>query len=262
MSVGAAMDRGDYRRWIACAAVVAGLHAAGGAALALWSDPLVGGEPPAAMVVNLAALMVSPSVEDIAPGPVEQKVEPAPEPLQPEEKIEAKLEPPPPDIVPEVVLPPQEPPKPEPPKVEPLKVEPRKVERPKPKPTPPAPATTAPQRQQRVAALPTAPRSGAPSENKAAAASWHSQILAQIQRHKRYPEDARSRGEKGGVVLSFTLNRQGRVVASRVVRGSGFASLDQAGLATVRSAQPFPPPPADVPGGSFPFTVPLNFSIR
>jgi outer membrane biosynthesis protein TonB len=30
----------------------------------------------------------------------------------------------------------------------------------------------------------------------------------------------------------------------------------------VRRAQPFPPPPADLPGAKFDFTVPVRFNIR
>src|SRR5205823_4628639 len=119
-----------------------------------------------------------------------------------------------------------------------------KPERPRPKPQPPVPATTAPQRQ-RTASV-------------SAVASWHSRIVALIERNKAYPPAARSRGETGVVQLAFSIDRQGRVLGSQVVHGSGHAALDQETLATVRRAQPFPPPPADLPGGKFDFTVPVR----
>ena len=62
--------------------------------------------------------------------------------------------------------------------------------------------------------------------------------------------------------LAFTLDRNGEVVTSRVVRSSGFAALDQDTIDTVRRAQPFPPPPANMPGETFDFTVPIRFNIR
>jgi protein TonB len=51
-------------------------------------------------------------------------------------------------------------------------------------------------------------------------------------------------------------------VVSRIVRTSGFAALDQETIDTVRRAQPFPPPPPNLPGETFDFTVPIRFNIR
>jgi protein TonB len=92
--------------------------------------------------------------------------------------------------------------------------------------------------------------------------SWHSRIVGLIERNKAYPPAAQARGETGVVQLAFSIDRQGRVLASQVVRSSGHAALDQETLATVRRAQPFPPPPADLPGAKFDFTVPVRFNIR
>ena len=39
-------------------------------------------------------------------------------------------------------------------------------------------------------------------------------------------------------------------------------ALDQETIDTVRRAQPFPPPPANMPGETFDFTVPIRFNIR
>src|SRR5262249_61809925 len=127
---------------------------------------------------------------------------------------------------------------------------------------PRAPAPTAPQRQSRVAALTAAPAVGA-TENPVAATQWHGQIRAQIERHKGYPEEARAHGDKGVVDLAFTINRAGRLLSSAISHSSGSAALDQEALATARRAQPFPPPPAIVPGNRVAFTVPirLNFNI-
>lgn len=245
----AAAERPDLSRWLASAAVVLGLHAAGVTFVALWRAPISAGDAGAPIVVEFAPIAAAPdeTVDNLAPGPVQEKYEPPPELSveTPQEKIE-KIEPPP-DVKPEVVLPPAEPVKPAPPK-------PIGKRR--------APATTAPQRQPRVAALPAAPAVGATSENRAVAASWHGLILAQIERHKGYPEEARAHGDKGTAQVAFTLDRQGRVLASRIVRSSGFPALDQETMATVRRAQPFPPPPSNMPGETFEFTVPIRFNIR
>jgi periplasmic protein TonB len=231
-----AADRDDLRRWVLCGALVLGLHAGGGAMLARWHEPVVGDDASNAIVVDLAPF-VSPekeSQQDLAPGPETMTL---PQPEKPEEKVpekaEEKIEPPPPVPNPEVVLPREE-------------VKP--PNKPKEKAPPPPPQMTAPPR-------PRAPSSGQVS-------SWHRSIVAQIERHKGYPAAAQARREQGVAQLAFTIDRQGHVTASRVVRSSGFAALDQETVATVRRAQPFPPPPPNLPGATFDFTLPIGFHIR
>ena len=232
-----ALDRGDLVRWFASAAVVLALHAGGATALMAWRTPVEGDDGTAAIVVELAPIesdASTPSQDDIAPGPLQQEAAPAaePQPEKPPEKAEDKVEPPPPVPEPDVVLP-QETPKPE--------VKPQDT------PTPAAPLTTAPPR---------------PRPSAAQIASWHRTIALQIERHKGYPPAARARHQTGVVKLSFAIDRAGRVVSSRIVQSSGVAALDQETLATVQRAQPFPPPPPNLPGENFDFTVPIRFNIR
>jgi protein TonB len=112
---------------------------------------------------------------------------------------------------------------------------------------PSVPVTTAPQRQRAI---------------NQAKATWYGNIRRLIERNKSYPPAAQARGETGMVQFAFSIDRQGRVLASQVVVSSGHAALDQESLATVRRAQPFPPAPADMPGGKFDFTMPMKFNIR
>jgi protein TonB len=90
-------------------------------------------------------------------------------------------------------------------------------------------------------------------------ASWHRKVATQVERHKGYPAAARSRRETGVARLAFAIDRQGKVLESRIVRSSGSAALDQETIATVRRAQPFPPPPPNMPGERFEFSVPIRF---
>jgi len=264
-----AAARGDLTRWLASAVVVLGLHAAGVAALLAWHDPLGVADESSAVVVDLSPYAPpSESREDVAPGPIqqqapapapEQKVEPKPDEKIDEtveakpEKVEAKTEPkperkpeekvevPPSPVPPLAAVPPPEavaPPPPPEPQAQPAL----------PSSIPPAPVTTAP------------PRAHTPTVAEVNA--WHKGIYTQIDRHKAYSATARARGEQGLVQVTFSINRKGRLVASRVAHGSGYAALDQAAMATLKKAQPFPPPPANMPGEEFSFTVPLEFGIR
>ena len=232
--IAAAADSYDLPRWVLSAAVVIGIHAALAVMLTSWHEHVVGDEGSEAIVVDLAPF-TGPSTEsknDLAPGPEQQQSTAMPDaqPIKPEEKQE-KIELPPPLPDADVQLP--------------MEVKP--PDKPAEQPNPPVPEATSPPR---------------PKPSAAQVASWHRRIALQVERHKGYPASARARHETGIAELAFTINRNGAVIASRVVRTSGFASLDQETIDTVRRAQPFPPPPPNMPGEIFDFTVPIRFNIR
>jgi protein TonB len=267
-------DMQELMRWAACGAVVVFAHASAAALVAGWSDPAAPGEPAGAIMVDLAPLVTSTSEahDDVAPGPQMKEAPPQPrrdakidetppEPQVPEQRVvaEEKIEQTPtdaPQVEPTRPAPAPEvaaaapPPKPAPPRA-------------KPKPSRlPAPATTAPPRAPHLAALTAAPSQGQASSAANAMPSWKGQIVAAIERNKRYPAEAEARREQGMPAVSFSIDRQGRLLSSRVVRASGVAALDQEALAILRRAQPFPPPPAEIVGARFDFTVPIRFSVR
>jgi protein TonB len=227
-------DRNDLARWLLSAVVVIGIHAALAVTLTRWHEPLAGDEGTEAIVVDLAPFTAPPteSRNDLAPGPEQQQstAPPDAQPLKPEEKQE-KIELPPPLPDADVQLP-----------AEPVRPPNKQIEQP----SPPAVETSPPR----------------PRPTTAQIASWHRMIALQVERNKSYPALARAHHETGTAELAFTINRNGMVTASRVVRTSGFASLDQETIDTVRRAQPFPPPPPNMPGDTFEFTVPIRFNIR
>jgi TonB family protein len=57
--------------------------------------------------------------------------------------------------------------------------------------------------------------------------------------------DAARQGQKGRVVVVFTVSRDGTASNSRIVAGPGTQSLDEAATAAIQSAGPFPQLPAD-----------------
>lgn len=229
-----AVDAADLRRWLLSALLVLALHASTALLLLHWHEPVVGAEPSeGAITIDLAPVTTpkSESNQDLAPGPEVQETTPEPAPEQPQEKPPEKTDTPPlPEA--EVTLP-----KPE-----------ERVEQPKAVPQPNVPTPTAPPRQ----------RTASPAEVQ----SWYRRILTQLERHKGYPAAARARGQTGVAEIAFTIDRRGRVITSRILRSSGVSSLDQEALATLKRAQPFPAPPADLSGATFEFTVPIRFSIR
>ncbi|WP_283471279.1 energy transducer TonB [Methylosinus trichosporium] len=75
----------------------------------------------------------------------------------------------------------------------------------------------------------------------ASSASYRATALAHLARFKRYPNEARDRNIVGVAVVRFILSPGGAVLAVALARSSGAPLLDEATLAMVRRAAPFPP---------------------
>jgi protein TonB len=256
-------DRAALARWLISGALVLAAHGAVAAAIAHWHDAGADAAPTSAIVIDLAPAMMAPDEvrQEIPPGPEQVQADAAPEQKveKPEDKVEEKTESkteqePEQKIAaapnPDVALAPQ----------------PRK---PEPEPVPadnqiPAPATTAPQ----VPKVEEAPVAAAPVQaalsvsDANAIPNWKRLVVSALERNKRYPAAAHARGEKGTAQLAFSLDRQGKVTAARIVRSSGSAVLDQETLDLVRRTQPFPAPPAAMPGAQIDLTVPVRFNVH
>ncbi|HYQ37660.1 MAG TPA: energy transducer TonB, partial [Pseudomonas sp.] len=110
------------------------------------------------------------------------------------------------------------------------------------------------------AAQPAASGSSAPSS---AAPNWQGILLGHLNRYKRYPEEARRRGQQGVVKLRFVLDGQGKVLSFELAAPSGSAALDRATLEMIQRAQPLPPPPAELlQGGRLEVVAPFVYSLE
>ncbi len=193
------------------------------------------GNPPDTVMINLAPIAVAPPPQEEVDTPPQPQETPVEQPRQqqivpdvlPAQQAEVMMAPPPPKVEEKPVV--------------------KQVKQPKPQ------ARAHPRTNLPRAATAAAP---APGFNGEAAQSWKSEIVERISSVKEYPEDARP--ASGTATVAFSVDRAGRITSARLVRSSGSSILDQAAVATVRRANPVPPPPAGVPGGSF--TIPLHFS--
>ncbi|MEE4453069.1 TonB family protein [Novosphingobium resinovorum] len=93
------------------------------------------------------------------------------------------------------------------------------------------------------------------------APTWEGLVLASLDRVKRYPAQAQARRWQGVPIVRFAIDREGRVIFARLERASGLAALDEAALELPRRAQPFPRPPAEMPGATIELVVPVEFSM-
>jgi protein TonB len=108
-------------------------------------------------------------------------------------------------------------------------------------------------------AAPVAGLSGAAAK---AEASWRKDLVSRIARYRRYPKAAREHRLEGLVTLQFTVDRAGRVLASRVLESSGSPLLDAEAMAMLQRAAPLPLPPPQAPGATFELVLPIRFAMR
>lgn len=98
------------------------------------------------------------------------------------------------------------------------------------------------------------------SAGNAKVSNYPGVVRRKLRRALRYPKKARSRKIRGTTVVRFSVTGSGGIANLRVARGSGSKVLDDAALATVRRAAPFPRIPAEARRKSWVFTVPLEFT--
>ena len=221
----------ELARWAIAGAVVLSVHAGALIYLLTEHEPDIVGSNMDAVTVELAPIDSTPDAveQDVAPAP-ETMLESAPLPdaPQPKPQEEMKVERPPDEAPAEVPLPVEKPPE--------------KVQNS----PPPAPVTA-----QRV-------KGGAPKVEP----SWQTNLMRQLQRSKRYPASAQAHKEEGVVLLSFSLDRNGHVLAHSIARSSGHADLDNEVLEMIMRAEPLPPFPESMPLARIDLTVPIRFSLR
>ena len=229
-------------RWMAAVAFVLAAHAVLVAAY-MFVRPEAGitGADVPALMIEFAPEAAAPETDsDLAPGPETFDSQAT---IQPEVTQQAAEEPvievpPVPTPEPEIILPPkkeevvekQEVPQPKPP--EPVENQTQQqVESVK-------QATSNPKVEKR-AAKPVAPQAGTTAARNAMA-NYASTLSAHLQRFKR-PAKAR-----GTAVVSFTVNRDGKVLAHSIVRSSGSSAVDDEAIAMIARAQPMPRFPAAI----------------
>ncbi len=281
-------DGRDLARWTMSFALIVALHGAMLAGLVaarnLSTDQ---GEALPAVMVDMAPPPAAPTLAAADPSAAEASPEAAAPDAVPDAPPDMPVPPPdlPPPIVTAGVPPPPDPP-PEVPKVDlpapPTPVVARTAEValpppvPKPKPAPAKPKERVVERKPpkpvqakraelQEAKRPPAQASGARNaaavaslSSGAAAASrssWQGALVAALNRAKR------PQSETGSASVRFSIDRGGRLLSASLAGSAGNGSLDQEAVALVRRAS-LPPAPADVPGTTFTFTIPIRFTTR
>ncbi len=250
-------DELEWRRWLLAALVVVAVHFALLAAHLWWpaSNAVPGADAPP-LLIDFAPEAAAPETKsDLAP----DKEESVESQAAPEKQVVQKVE-----DQPVIDVPPVETPEPElviPPKQEVVKEQPQEE-----KPKPPVPtenehpqAQSAPVTTSNPNLAKRAPKAVAPNPGSAAAPrvtpSYRDQLSAHLQRFKRAP----SGGGSGTAIVSFVIDRNGRLQSRFLARSSGSSTLDNAALAMISRANPMPRFPAAMPQETVSFTVPIRY---
>ena len=114
-------------------------------------------------------------------------------------------------------------------------------------------------------AIPEGPRSVSPAQStgetvRRMRATWQKELVAHLDKHKRYPAERSQKSAE--IVISFALDRMGRVLSTTIVKGSGDAAFDEAALAMVKRSDPVPQPPPLVADEGLSFTLPVIFRVK
>ncbi|MGB6559247.1 MAG: TonB family protein [Pseudolabrys sp.] len=119
-------------------------------------------------------------------------------------------------------------------------------------------ATAAPTLQNvQEAAKSTTLDQGTGQSRQRARVTWQKELLAHLDKFKRYPADRSQRSAE--ILITMTLDRMGRVLSASVTKGSGDEAFDHAAVAMVERASPVPPPPPLIADEGLDFSLPVIF---
>jgi periplasmic protein TonB len=199
--------------------------------------------PPKIDLTSTVAVVFAPA----PPPPIAAQPTAPPIATQPPTPPIVELPPPSPPVAQAESPPP--PPKPTPkPRPQPM----RPIDRPPPE--IPLPLPTMPAAPPKVASLPP------PDQVPVISADYRSLLGSWLESHKRYPEDARQRGEEGRAVLRFRVDRTGWVLDYAVVSSTGYGDLDAAVEAMMRGAT-LPQFPASMTAPEIEVSVTVRFGL-
>ncbi|MGX9462691.1 energy transducer TonB [Shewanella sp. A14] len=241
-------------RWGGSFVMVTGVYASAILLVVNWhSDEHINAmEPMAALMIDLAPMLVAPDTppSEVPPGPEQQETPPPPE-HKPEPEPEIDPLPELPTIKEaEAELPPE--------KEVTKKLEPTPIEQQIAQDVQAPPAFDAPKDD-----IAAAPKEGVVSLTPSQApAKWQSVLLMHLEHHKRYPREARRKRQEAVVYVRVSINRDGTVVDYRLEKPSAYNTLNQATMALIARAQPLPSPPKEVTGDIIEFVVPVEFFLK
>ena len=99
-------------------------------------------------------------------------------------------------------------------------------------------------------------------EQKGGDATAHREYLGKLRTHLERSKVNPRTTLIGVTIVRLTVKSDGELVAHRIVKSSGSKVLDNAAVASIKRASPFPPIPSEVGRETVEVSVPYKFSVR
>ena len=91
---------------------------------------------------------------------------------------------------------------------------------------------------------------------------WVKEINFQIKKIIKYPKIAKDRNQSGRVLISLSLRPNGNLEDINIVRSSGFISLDQSAINSIKKLSKFASAPFESKNKLFTFILPINYELE
>ena len=92
--------------------------------------------------------------------------------------------------------------------------------------------------------------------------SWVKEINFQIKKIIKYPKIAKERNQSGRVLISLSLRPNGNLEDINIEKSSGFKSLDQSAINSIKKLSEFASAPFESKNKLFTFILPINYELE
>ena len=92
--------------------------------------------------------------------------------------------------------------------------------------------------------------------------TYYGTLSSYLRRNYEYPRRARLAAIEGTVLIEIVVDREGKVLSTRVARSSGHEILDKAALASISKLRTVPAPPDGLAWTRRAIRVPLRYSLK
>ncbi len=94
--------------------------------------------------------------------------------------------------------------------------------------------------------------------------TYEYQLLEWLERHKKYPDIARRRGQQGTVTFEFAINAEGKLLSYKIIKPAKYSALNKAVVRMIKQASPLPPVPMDIRNDRdiYSYTIPIHFVLK